>query len=210
MRGADAIDAIEFLPDGNCVVTPGKEDTTTFPGSYKAYPDGRLMLEFRGLGSMAKIYKAEASKHTLRLSDDGNTTLFFVRPPHPPHPKFIDLVGIRSSQADYGEYSYVDAYELTADQRFKARSRVLIPESHTYVEYSMSGTWSYKNGIMLFTPEKSDSPWPFRYFRSFVTRCDAKDLWYIDPRTGKEANAATTSSLALPPPPADYHPASHP
>jgi hypothetical protein len=70
-----SIDAIEFLPDGQCVIDVG-DGSTGVTGSYRGMADGKLYLEF-GNPRRIHTYKAAFKNGILTLTDSrGAESLF--------------------------------------------------------------------------------------------------------------------------------------
>ncbi len=197
----NAYDAIEFLPDGNCVVTSGND---SLAGSVRQYDDGRLMIEVRGLGNMAAIYKAQISKRTICLKQDGMIDLYYVRMPDPPHPEVNQLIGMYFVHSDREDWSSDVAYELMANQRYRSNMRFNSTKTKEYREIPGAGKWYYSNGVIIYHPDPSEKSLGYTYQREIVVKRDKKGLWALDPVTDSIICASVSTTLDLPSPPANF------
>jgi hypothetical protein len=194
----DAPDAIEFRPDGSCLVDSGER--TGIPGKYHVSPDGHLSISTNAGSHTGYTYQYQLLKHTLVLSPNENVSLIYVRLPEGLHPQFTEIVGIFQMHTDLGD----SATEITADDKFRVHLRSLVPEEHTYYDISMDGKCSYAKGVVTYVPEHSDAPQQDKYLRDFIVKRDAKGLWGVDPFHDTVVCETPGTDLSLPPPPKGY------
>jgi len=194
----DAPNAIEFRPDGSCLVDAGER--TGIAGKYHVNRDGTLKIEADTGTKTEYTYHYQLLKYTLVLSQDEDTTLYYVRLPDGPHPRYDEIVGIFQAHNDLGD----SAGELAADYTFRSHLLNLPPGEHTYYDISMDGKCTYADGVVTYIPEHSNAPQQDKYLRDFIVKRDAKGLWVIDPFHDAVLCETPATSLDLPPPPKGY------
>jgi hypothetical protein len=196
--GENALDAVEFRPDGTCLVDDGER--TGILGKYHADSDGGLRIEAEAGGRKAYSYKYQLLKYTLVLSNDDKESLYYVRLPQGPHPQFAEILGIFYVHTELGDC----AGESTADHKFRDHLHEFVLEDHTYYDVSIDGTFSYGDGVLTYLPEHSNDPQPVKYSRDFIVNRDAKGLWQVDPFHDTIVCETPALNLDLPPPPVGY------
>ena len=194
----DAPDAIEFRPDGSCLVESGER--TGIPGKYHTDPDGHLRIEADTGTKTEYTYKYQVLKYTLVLSQDDNPSLFYVRLTNGSHPQFSEIVGTFHVHTDLGD----SAGEITADYKFRQHLKNLVAEEHTYYDIYIDGKCSYSDGVVTYVPEHSNAPQQDKYLREFIVKRDASGLWDIDPFHDTVICETPTTTLDLPSPPEGY------
>jgi hypothetical protein len=197
-KDADAPDAIEFRVDGSCIVDSGER--SGIPGKYHAYPNGSLTINADTGTQTEYTYNYQLLKYTLVLSKDDKSSLFYVRLPEGPHPRFAEIVGVFYSHSDLGD----SAGEITADHKFRDHLQNLVPEEHAYYDINMDGVCSYSNGVVTYVPEHSNAPQQDKYLRDFIVKRDASGLWVVDPFHDAVLCEKLATNFDLPPPPSGY------
>jgi len=200
--GSVAPDAIEFRPDGSCLVDAS--DHIGIAGKYETTAEGHLTIE-ADTGEWKEFNAPyELGKYTLTLQPNNETMLIYVKMPEGSRPQFDEILGIFSAHNELGD----SAGGLTADHKFLEHLHDLDPDEYTYYDIHMDGTFSYSNGIVTYLPEHSDAPQQDKYLRDFIIKRDGKGLWQIDAYHDSIICERPATNLDLPPVPDGYHKAS--
>ena len=198
----DACDAIEFLPDGNCIL---HHKETGVAGSFKVYSEERLMIEQRSFVNEAKIFKMRLTDRLLILDQgDDKRELRYIKTPKGPHPSPRDLVGTTKYSATYKSHQLENVAHLAADFTYYVKMRVLWPDSQTYLEFTEEGTWKYSNGIVTYRINKTNSPWLNHYYRELYLKADSEGLTFLDSIKEAVVVAPTVTTMELPAVPSGY------
>lgn len=195
--GAEVLDAIEFHPDGTCLVDIDERNGVA--AKYET-SDGHLRIETDGTSQKEYAYPYQLLNYTLTLQQNDGTRLIYVRMPGGPRPQFKEILGIFGMHNELGD----TAGEITADYKFRDHLHDLIPDDHTYYDIHMDGTCSYSNGVVTYVPEHSDAPQQDKYLRDYIIKRDTNGLWQIDPFHDTVVCAPPASNFDLPPIPSGY------
>ncbi|MEN3941607.1 hypothetical protein WJU23_09975 [Prosthecobacter sp. SYSU 5D2] len=198
----DAYDAIEFLPDGNCIL---HNKDTGVAGSFKLYSEERLMIEQRSFVNEAKIFKMRLTDNLLILDQgDDKRELRYIKIPKGPHPSSTDLVGTTKYSVTYKTHQLENVAHLSADFTYSLKMRVLWPENQTYLEFTEEGTWKCSNGIVTYRVNKTNSPWLNHYYRELYLKAGPQGLTFLDAIKEAIAVAPAVTTMELPAAPSGY------
>lgn len=206
-----APDAIEFRPDGSCVVDAGGR--TSIAGKYETSAVGHmsmwltvgvvqrhLVIEADTVAWKQFICSYELGNYTLTMQDADGTPLIYVRMPEGPRPQFNQILGTFGVHNEAGD----SAGDLTADYKFHDHLHELDPDKHLYHDVQVDGTCTYSNGVLTYRPEHSNAPERDKYLRDFIIKRDSKGLWQIDPYHDTIICEPPVTNLDLPPVPSGY------
>jgi len=203
-KDIDALDGIEFHPDGTCKVDYG--GSTGVSGTYNLGGDGNLTITLDN-SSQAFTYAVKRQKVSMVLSRGDHVQLYYALLPDSPPPfTFNDVVGIVDTSNSLGDY----ATEITAAHRFRDHIRYFDPQAHTYFDLYTSGTCAFANGIVTYWPEQSLGTQAVDFIKDVLVKHGANGLWVIDPFDDTLLRETHAKDLNFPAPPDGYHSVSPP
>lgn len=198
LKDAEVIDAIEFHPDGSCLVDIGGSNGVN--GKYRLWQKNNstgITIE-TGTAGPTLTYDVSCGDHALILTtQDGKTVVTYgIFPQGRSHPTFSDVTGIYLARASYGD----GVTEITSDHRFRFLYRIYDSTSHTYMECSGDGKCTYSDGVLTYFPEHSNAPEQEEYLRDLVVKHEGGKLWVVNPSDDTIQCETNVKSLDLPPP----------
>jgi hypothetical protein len=197
VKNIDALDGIEFHPDGTCKVD--YDGNAGVAATYKFGDDGKMTITL-GDGSKAFTYGVKWQKISLKLSNDAADFYYALQPDGPSRLTFKDVTGIYDTHNSQGDY----ATEITADHHYRVHIRDFDPQGRTYFDVYTDGTCSFANGIVTYLPARSLGSQMDVFIKDILAKRDAKGAWVIDPVDDKLLLETPAKDLSFPPPPAGY------
>jgi len=195
----DALDAIDFHPDGTCAVD--YTGATAIPASYKI--DGARLTITLPAGAPTFVYGFTRRNMSLTLTKYNADDLHYDLLPTTPSPvTFNDVIGIYYSRDPLGDCSV----QITPDHHFHMHVRNFYSEDHTYYDVDAYGKCTFANGIVTYLPDHATGPQQDLFIKDVLVKHDAKGLWVIDAFDDVLLNETPAKDLNFPPPPAGYKP----
>ena len=198
-EGTKVLDAIDFQPEGKCVVA--SHGHTDLKGTYSMDEDGLLTIVAPEASPATYEYTFRYFPTSMILTTKDGDEFNYAIPPAAPHPKESEVTGMFLVHTELGDA----LTELSADHTFRIHLHQYDNDEHTFVDIAMDGNWTYSDGIVEYRPKNQVSPLKFEYVRDFMTKRDDKGLWCIDAYLHNEACMVPVEKFELPNPPAGYH-----
>jgi len=203
VKDIDALDRIEFHPDGTCKVD--YNGSLGVAATYQFGHNGKMTITLDGGQSFT--YGMKKQRVSMLLSQDNQQDLYYaLLPAVPPAVTFNDLVGIYDTHNSAGNY----ATEITADHHFFDHIRYLDPQAHTYFDVYTDGACSFANGIVTYLPDRPLGSQTDIFIKDALAKHDTTGLWVIDPYDDVVLLETPAKDLGFPPPPAGYQSVSPP
>jgi len=198
-EGVKVLDAIDFQPNGVCLVAANGH--TDLKGTYSLDDDGLLTIVAPEASPSTYQYTFRYFPNSMVLTTKDGDEFNYAVPPAGPHPKENEIIGIFLAHTELGDA----LTEIDADHTFRIHLHQYDNDEHTFVDVAMDGAWTYRDGIVDYHPKNQASTIKLEYLRDFLTKRDDKGLWCIDAYLHNEACMVPVEKFELPDPPAGYH-----